>query len=279
MTSDYISMLVYSPAGHGKTTLLGSGFNDPRIAPMLLLDFEAGTESIQSKIRVVDTDSIGHPIKNKIDVVRVRQWDDLDKVYLELVNGKVSAYQSIALDSLTEMNYLNLLTIVEAAMAVNPRHLQDTAEMADYLRSAFMMRKLIRGFRDLPTYCFFTAGVQEVTDPISKTPQVVPALNGKLALEAPGLVTIVGYLGLDGSTRILLTQPTNRFIAKDRTEGGKLGAYVENPTLTKMFDLIQPKNDAKPIKAVKATKPKPVVAESTEGDLFSQSAKEKEGGK
>lgn len=233
-----ISMLIYAPAGHGKTYFLGTGVNDERVSPMLLLDFEAGVESIRSKVREIPVDKIGAPIPGKIDVVRIKRWEDLETVYKMLLDGVVEKYKSIALDSLSEMNYLNLSTIVENAMMVNARHMQDVAEMTDYLRSAFMMRKLIRGFRDLPVHSFFTAGVQEVTDPITKAPSVVPALNGKMALEVPGLVTIVGYLGLDGERRILLTQPTSRFIAKDRTEGGKLGAYVENPTIPKIFDLI-----------------------------------------
>lgn len=236
----YISMLIYAPAGHGKTYFLGTGAKDNRVAPMLLLDFEAGVESIRSHVKETKVEDIGNPVPGKIDVVRIKAWSDLESVYDLLLSNKsyMEKYKSVALDSLTEMNYLNLTTIVENSMATNPRHMEDVAEMSDYLRSAFMMRKIVRGFRDLPVHSFFTAGVQEVTDPVSKVPHVVPALNGKMALEVPGLVTIVGYLGIDGEKRVLLTQPASRFTAKDRTEGGKLGAYVEDPTIPKIFDLI-----------------------------------------
>ena len=44
------NLIVYSPSGHGKTYLAGSGVGDPRISPMLLLDFEAGVDSIESRV-------------------------------------------------------------------------------------------------------------------------------------------------------------------------------------------------------------------------------------
>jgi hypothetical protein len=113
--------------------------------------------------------------------------------------------------------------------------------MQDYLRSSFQMRKLVRQFRNLDANSFWTAGVAEITNPLTKLSEVVPALTGKLTREVPGLVLIVGYLAImDGEDnqphRSLLVQPTGRYTAKDRSEGGKLGEYVIDPTLPGVFD-------------------------------------------
>lgn len=241
-----INLLIYAPPGHGKTTFLGTAAGDDRISPMLLLDFEAGIDSILSKCHVLQsTDALQDriPSVKKIDVLHIKHWKDFAAV-IEFLKAFPERYKSVALDSLSEMNYLNLDEIVKQASIRSPRHDHDVAEMQDYLRSSFQMRRLVRLFRDLPINSFWTAGVQETTDPLTKLPAYVPALTGKLAREIPGLVLIVGYLALmedeNGEThRTLITQPLKRFIAKDRSEGGKLGAFVQDPTLPLIFDKLE----------------------------------------
>lgn len=238
--------MIYSPPGHGKTSLLGTAVGDDRLSPMLLVDFEAGVDSIQSKCDTYESirELAGHdPTVDKIDVLRVNVWDDFEGI-VEFLQANPGRYKSVALDSLSEMNYLNLNGITVEAAAKTPRHDQDVPEMQDYLRSSFQMRKLVRQFRNLPSNSFWTAGVAEITNPLTKISEVVPSLTGKLTREIPGLVLIVGYLAImddeDGKPhRSLLAQPTGRYTAKDRSEGGKLGEYVLDPTLPGIFDLLK----------------------------------------
>lgn len=247
IVQDPVKMIVYSPPGHGKTTLLGSAAADPRLSPMLLIEFEGGTMSIKSKIEKVSLDDLGKkkPKAGTIHSVEIRSWKDFDQVYDFLLTAD-HPYRSIGLDSLSEMNYLNLQTILDEAHSLDKKHDEDVLEQRDYLKSASQMRRLVRYFRDLPMHVFMTSGAQQGQDPRTKTQMMMLALTGKLAFEIPGLFDIVGYLAMvdqdDGTTeRWLFTQPTGRFDAKDRTEGGRLGEYVVNPTLPMILDLIEKK--------------------------------------
>ena len=244
---DPLKLIVYSPPGHGKTTLLGSAAGDLRLCPMLLIEFEAGTMSIRSKITRLALNDLGKilPEQGQIHVVGIHRWQDFDQVYDFLLRDD-QPYRSIGLDSLSEMNYLNLQTVLGDAVVADKKHDEDVLEQRDYLKSATQMRRLVRYFRDLPIHVFMTSGAQQGQDPRTKTQMMMLALTGKLAFEVPGLFDIVGYLAMvdqeDGTTeRWLFTQPTGRFDAKDRTEGGLLGEYVADPTLPKILDIIEHK--------------------------------------
>jgi hypothetical protein len=61
------------------------------------------------------------------------------------------------------------------------------------------------------------------------------------------LVDVVGYLDIDkvpdpddedAIHRVLYFTPVRRFLAKDRTEGGKLGASLRDPDLPSVMDSI-----------------------------------------
>lgn len=239
---EMLKMLFYSPAGHGKTTLLGTAIGDPRLCPMLFVDFEAGTKSIKSKVLRLDLDDLGKvkPEIGKAHAVRIKAWEDFNVVYNFLANED-HGYQSVAIDSLTEVNYLNLTTIVGKEVELSD-HDPDIAYQEDYLRSIAQMRRLIRFFRDLPMHVFFTAGASEFTDARTKKMQYRPGLTGKLVMELPGLVDTIGYLAVvedgDETYRCLFVQPTEKFMAKDRSEGGILGDEIEEPTLPELLDTL-----------------------------------------
>lgn len=247
---DPINVLVYSPPGHGKTTLIGTLLEDPRLQPALVADFEGGIRSIRSKCQVITVAQIKNhkPIPGKITVVRIRKWDDFNELYDYLVENP-DVYKSVAIDSLTEVHYLNLTEVVGIAFnADQKKHDPDVAEQRDYLKSIAQMRKLVRYFRDLDINVIFTATSQVGEEPRTRRPMAMPALIGKFAAEVPALVDTVGYLAVieegEGekkvSTRVLLLQPSERFMAKTRTEGQPIET-LENPTMGKLFDLLNGK--------------------------------------
>jgi len=233
-------LLVYAPPGHGKTTLFGTALGDERFDPILLLDFDAGTSSIISKCRQIEIDDLGSPIEGKIDVINITTWEDFDRVYAFLLDH-ADAYRTVGIDSLSETNYLCLQhcqsLAVERAKSSNRVRDPDIPEQQDYQRDAILMRRLVRFFRDLGLHLVMTAHRAEDGGKLS------PLLVGRLREELPALVETVGYLGLDEAdgevVRILITAPTLRFFAKDRSEGGKLGSEVVNPTLPKLLDMLQ----------------------------------------
>jgi phage nucleotide-binding protein len=243
-----IKMLVYAPPGYGKTYLAGTAVGDKRLMPMVLADFEGGVRSIKSKVVQVTTDDFKthRPSIDKITVLRIKRWADFDVLY-EVLDSPDNPYKSLFIDSLSELNYQNLQENVAVAARGDRGHDPDVPERQDYLRSGVQMRKLIRVFRDLEMHTIFTAQAADKENPQTKRQQAVPNLTGKLSAEIPGLVDIVGYLGIVDdedesgepvSYRSLLVQPTGRFMAKARDEEGRLGDAVDRPTLPKILDLL-----------------------------------------
>ena len=101
------------------------------------------------------------------------------------------------------------------------------------------MRRIVRGFRDLPMNTIFTAhSIAEKDNNNNVT--YMPSLPGKLKMEISGFVDVVGYMTVaveDGVTvrRIQFAQ-TQKVIAKDRT--ASLGDIVDNPTIPMLWELM-----------------------------------------
>lgn len=226
----FINLLVYGDSGVGKTTLAGSADECPELRPGLVIDFEGGTESL---VRTYPD----------IDQVRVTTWKEMQAVYDELHRGK-HGYSTVILDSLTEIQKFNMYSIMEEMLAKRPDLDPDVPSMREWGKNLEQMRRFVRAFRDLQMNTIFTALKKE--DKNDKTGMVttLPSLSGKLAGEVAAFLDIVAYYyvkrignGADAEEkRMLLTAKTETIIAKDRT--GKLPMVVEEPTMQKLFDLI-----------------------------------------
>lgn len=224
--AQFINMLIYGDSGVGKTVLAGSADECPDLRPVLMIDFEGGTESL---VRM-------HP---DVQQVRVTTWKEMQAVYNELHRGS-HGFSTVILDSLTEIQKFNMYSIMDELVADNPAREIDVPSMREWGRNLEQMRKFVRGFRDLKMNTVFTALKKE--DKNEKTGMVttLPSLSGKLAGEVAAFLDIVGYLyvkQVEGEeARLLLCRKTETIIAKDRTQG--LPIVVENPTMQKLFDLI-----------------------------------------
>lgn len=236
----FLKMLVYAPAGRGKTFLIGTAVGDDRLMPALLLDFEGGTSSIRSKTRDVALADLGKtpPSTDKIDVVRIKEWNDFDVAY-EFLDKHPGVYKMVAVDTLTEVNYLSLRTCVDYGIKVARTHDPEVPEQMDYQRNAIKIRELVRFFRDLDMHVVFAAQSAEYNG------QVFPSLTGKLPGEVVALLETVGFLAIedrptDGSSpkRLFMVETSPRYLVKDRSEGGRLGQGVVEPTLPKICDLL-----------------------------------------
>jgi len=237
----HMRLIVYSSPGHGKTTLIGSAIGDERFEPILLLDFDAGVSSILSKCREIEISELGSPEGGKIDVIAMTAWSDYDEVY-QYLQDHPDVYRTVAIDSLSETNYLCLQACldeaVQRARATNRVRDTDIPEQQDYQRDAIRMRRLVRFFRDLGLHIIMTAHKAE-----TEGGKLLPLFIGRLREELPALVETVGYLAIEEVEgeieRVLITAPTLRFFAKDRSEGGKLGSEISDPTLPKILTMLE----------------------------------------
>lgn len=225
----FCKALIFSPPGHGKTTLLGTAQEDGRTGPMLILDFEGGTESLAGL---------------DIDVATIASWDDFSEIYEMLLSGD-HGYKSLGIDSISETHIFALLTILEKEGPT--RKDPELLEQRDYGKATVQMRRLLRSFRDLPMHVFYTAHAKEVEIPRQGRVQL-PALSGQMAEEVAGLMSVVGYLaeteeqndaGEPEVHRLLLLKNYPKFRTKVRTPWrAKTPDELYDPTITDLMDLL-----------------------------------------
>lgn len=224
--SEHLNILIYGDSGIGKTTLAGSADAVPSMRPVLVIDIEGGTESLR------------HTYPD-VEVVRVTTWDEMQKVYDELHRGK-HGYQTIILDSLTEIQKFSMYNIMADLVNAKPDADPDVPGMREWGKNVEQMRRFVRAFRDLPMHTIFTSLAKEEKNTRTGMSKTMPSLSGKVASEVPAFLDVVLYYYIkrvgDEEKRLLLCRPTEAQIAKDRTT--RLPSVLEEPSMTKLFELI-----------------------------------------
>jgi len=233
----YLKMLVFAPHKHGKTTLVASAQEDPRTSPSLLLDFEGNTECL---------------VGLDIDIAPIREWRDFTEAYAFLANSD-HKYKSVSIDSITEVNFYALSTeILRQGTSGKGREDgplgPDQAQMQDFGRVLTQMRRLLRMFRNLPMHVMYTALDDTELEPGEGSVKI-PAMIGQMKREVGALVSVVGYLSMQGEVgqakkRVLLLHDIPRFRIGVRTEWRKWNSIpdtLEDPTITKLLDVCFPR--------------------------------------
>lgn len=228
----FLNMLIYGDSGVGKTVLAGSADAVPQMRPVLVVDIEGGTESLRR-------------LYPSVEQVRVKTWEEMQILYDELYLMK-HPYQTVILDSLTEIQKFNMYGIMLKMLKDDPTRDPDVAGMREWGKNLEQMRKFVRGFRDLPLHTIFTALKADDKNPRTGMITMKPSLNGKLANEVAAFLDVVGYYytkqalenGEVKQIRALLCQKTEEQVAKDRT--GNLPLVMQDPTMAKLFELIYP---------------------------------------
>jgi muramoyltetrapeptide carboxypeptidase LdcA involved in peptidoglycan recycling len=150
----------------------------------------------------------------------------------------------VCIDSLSELQKLDLVEIMKAAHETRPDQDIDTPAQRDWGKSQARMRKVVRAFRDLECNTVLTALATQEKDGQTQAITYYPSFSGKLKTEVAGFLDIVGYLyaTTEGEivTRKLQLVQSRRVIAKDRTNA--LGQVLENPTIPMMWELISNSN-------------------------------------
>jgi len=222
---DFLNALVYGDPGTGKTTFIGSASLVPALCPVLLLDVEGGDLSLT-----------GFP---NVEVVRVTSYKQLQPIYDELYRMR-HGYRTVAIDNLTELRYFGMTDIMIDAVAKNEKQDPDVPSQREWGKSSEQIRRVVRGFRDLPMHTIFTAHKKE--EELKNLMVTKPSLPGKLANEVSGFVDLVLFYYMkfvnNESKRLMLTAKTAKEDAKDRS--GKLPPVIEDPTMAKIIEFILP---------------------------------------
>lgn len=215
--------LIYGESSVGKTTLAAGADAVPQMRSVLFVDIEKGDLSIRKT-------------PYRPDVVRLSNWDQLKKLYHELLLGpQVHGYNSVVIDSLNEVVDLNLKDI----MVEKSGEEDDTPEWQHWNANQVRMLRLLRDFRDLPMNVIFTSLVTERKDAKTGLVKKLPDLPGKLAAKVPAIFDNVFFYYMKEITnpqtnekenkRLLLTTATPDTVAKNRGSDKLPGVIIVPP--------------------------------------------------
>jgi hypothetical protein len=223
-----LNVILYGASGAGKTALAGTAMDCEATSPVLFIDVDSGTATLQGK---------------EIDIVRPRSWKDIQKIYEFLLMENVY-YKSVIIDSLSEMQKkFSMGTILgeikEGGDSYNDLGSTPVPTRQDWMKTGDQMRKLIRAFRDLAYNEREEGRVHVIMIALEKTDDkrkvVSPSLPGSLGTDCGAFVDVLARLSrqavdeedADGNTvsvthRILLTdtyiaEDGVTFLAKDRS--------------------------------------------------------------
>ncbi len=232
MTDYGINMVVYGHSKQGKSWLA-----DTMPAPRLILDAEMGSRFTPSRKIVWDPIQYAPPVPDgtwDTAIVPVHSYRAVARAY-EWLNSGQHPFNSVGLDSLSEIQQ----RCVDDLVGIKQMTTQDWGALLRQVSA------LVRQFRDLTTNpvkpmdaVIFIAMARQRDDGVWR-----PHVQGALATTLPYFVDICAFLQVvtqeDGtSVRRLFVGPTVGYETGERV-GGRLGAYLDNPDVTRMLALVR----------------------------------------
>lgn len=203
LSANGVKMLVYGQAGSGKTSLI------PTLPSPIVLSAEGGLLSIQSA---------------NLPYIEISSMDDLKEAFEWMSTPEGLKYQSVALDSISEI--AEVVLNHEKKIAKDPR--QAYGAMQE------QMAEIIRAFRDLPDrHIYMSAKLEKSTDEMGRILYAPSMPGNKTGQSLPYFFDEVLALRVekdaDGNTqRAIMCDSDGLWLAKDRS--GKLSAW-EAPDL------------------------------------------------
>jgi phage nucleotide-binding protein len=208
LTKSGVKLLVYGAAGAGKTSLITT------LPKPIVLSAEAGLLSIQ------DAD---------LPFIEINTIDDLRQAYVYIISEAGAEYESVALDSISEI--AEVVLNAEKKIAKDPR--QAYGAMQEQVSD------LIRAFRDLPgKHVYMSAKLEKSQDEMGRMLYAPSMPGNKVGQSLPYFFDEVLALRVekdaDGNTqRALMCDTDGLWAAKDRSgklapwEAPDLGAIIE----------------------------------------------------
>lgn len=206
--------------------------------PVLLIDVEGGTKSIRNIYPEVDILRV-KTIHDKAGRVKKSAWEQLEDIY-ELAKKGELPYETFILDSLSEIYWLYMQHWMSDVVIEHPERDADVPAQRDWGKATSRIKKFIRQYRDLDKHVIFTAFRNTKSTEAGVVLNHTPSLPGKLAFDVVGFMDEVFYLytksDKEGTRRIILTENSNKFLAKDRSDN--LPQTLENPTMGKIAEAV-----------------------------------------
>lgn len=233
-----VNQLVYGDFGSGKTTYAATWPN------CLLVESEHGEAALRNPI---------HPLDPRSRIRYVNSWDEMREVYQRLRGGDYAGFESVMIDSLSDLQEKCLFEVMAEEERKNPNRPKGVPQRNDYQKVTNLMRRMMIRFRDLDKNVIFVAqyrndrstefgGGGTASRPIraDMTPAVYKAIAGYVDI----LSYMVQYaqVGADGRPTgrmeyaLIFQDPSMQFSVKTRY---RLPPYIVNPTYQSVIAAIE----------------------------------------
>lgn len=223
------SWLIYGPPGSGKTVLAASASSVPDLCDVALIDFEAGSISIETS-PYVD--------KEHVTVFRPNNWEE-SKAVLEALLNEEHNFQTVILDTVGKMMQFMEPEVSRRATTNGKEDgfkkwrllADDTVHFVELLHRSGMNVIMLAHKDDEKN---------NITGRINTFPYFLGQKTGK---EAPKIFDIIGYLYVDRHPktgeplRVLQTEGYDDVVAKDRTD--TLPVLFGDPTMERAYEYIK----------------------------------------
>lgn len=210
----YINMLIYGESGAGKTTLVQTASDVPEMCPIIFINLNGGTLSIQDP---------------NMDVVNPTTWKHMLLLHKTLQKG--TKYKTVIGDLWSEVQDL-CMTEVKGA--------RDVPQIQDWGRVTTKMVNLTKAFKRLEMNFLATSLTDIESD--SGIKNFKPGFSNKLSYRIPASLDFCAFLEVKGKKRVLTCQKTGTVSAKGR--GYKLPQRIDNPTMAMLRTAVLKKKES-----------------------------------
>jgi len=216
---------IYGDYGAGKTHFCGTAADHEETAPLLLLDIEGGAATLRHR--------------PDVEVVQVRSMNEMVTIHRELKEDNGNTYKTVAVDSLTELQRLDVSEIMRAVHLLDDDRDPDVPSPREWQKTLAHMRKICRAYKDLNVNVIFTALAVRKQDEDGAV-SIKPSLQGKALDEIPAFFDVVAYLDTiiekDKIERRLITAQHPKYRAKDRLGVSGGSNVIVEPTVPKLWE-------------------------------------------
>ena len=228
--SNKLNILIYADPGVGKTVLAGTAIEVSACGNVLFLDLDKGLTSLSH-------------YGDKVKYVPIDSSAEFEAAVKDLAGVDKDKYQTVVIDSVSELSELELQAVAKAATEKGGRRDNpDQTERIDYKLRGQKLLRLLGLAKRLPQNVIYLAkagrevpkDAEGMPIPGAKAIEIYPEIPKKVRSEVLGMVDIAGYLHAeaDGS-RKLYVEATGPIRAKSRVRG--VTGVLTNPHMKDIF--------------------------------------------